>query len=736
MSSRTEKIAAIIDKRKPMAEKVQLAEKNLEKLYRDLDAFYETLRLLAPKASENSGQELNSIFSLISDTKSQIKAQDGIFNILRRRFNRETINIGVVGRARQGKSRLLQSLSGLSNNEIPDGKSGHCTGTRSRLIHTNGNVKATIFFHNEQTLLNEIIEPYFKALKIGNCPATLSWFIKNPIPPMQAEDNAENNTKYDHLKKYHENYSKFEKYLNNHEPLNIDQTKIREFVAQDDESGKIPYYSYLAVKEALIYCPFPNEDVGKISLIDMPGLGDTGHGDEERLIAALGQETDFVLFVKMPASAGDYWADVDVKLYDVANRSLMGNLSIDQWSFQVLNHKKIIDNLKKAVVEENLENCSRLASEIGKKHINVAETIVCDCSDKEEVQTKLLDKVLDYLISNINKLDQKFAQTRQTSLLAIRDNCLQIVKNTKDVLNAFPQNNQAHELFLDKFNTLYDTLAITIREFVKATRAIKDHVNSEYDTGIKEILSFIETNHLYPDEKNIQKLEARLGSFSEAYLAALHTTRAAISKEFLKMDEYLEKAVTKVKNQVAEVLLKKCGFEAVFKTDGLEFLKEFHEFLGKVPRLKELALAIKMVLDFRLSYREFLHPKVRKSLDTVDPNGNAYMVCGDRPKLGDVNEALEMAYQKVIFNLRSSLEQFSAEVNMALFALIEEFEDRTLRANDIRNQWSILCNLLKSDLWSEDFGQLEANSRMRAEIEHCIEQIQSNVANFSLNFAC
>ena len=38
---------------------------------------------------------------------------------LHTRFNRDSINISVVGRARQGKSRLLQAISGLGNGVIP-----------------------------------------------------------------------------------------------------------------------------------------------------------------------------------------------------------------------------------------------------------------------------------------------------------------------------------------------------------------------------------------------------------------------------------------------------------------------------------------------------------------------------------------------------------------------------------------------------------------------------------------
>jgi hypothetical protein len=38
----------------------------------------------------------------------------------------------------------------------------------------------------------------------------------------------------------------------------------------------------------------------------------------------------------MPKSSGDYWADVDVRLYDIAHDALV-NLPINLWSFLILN---------------------------------------------------------------------------------------------------------------------------------------------------------------------------------------------------------------------------------------------------------------------------------------------------------------------------------------------------------------------------------------------------------------
>ncbi|MGD1701649.1 hypothetical protein [Dapis sp. BLCC M229] len=41
----------------------------------------------------------------------------------------------MVGKPRQGKSKFLQTLTGLSRNEIPDGSGQHCTGVMSIIYH-------------------------------------------------------------------------------------------------------------------------------------------------------------------------------------------------------------------------------------------------------------------------------------------------------------------------------------------------------------------------------------------------------------------------------------------------------------------------------------------------------------------------------------------------------------------------------------------------------------------------
>ncbi len=55
------------------------------------------------------------------------------------RFKRSNISIAVAGAARQGKSQMLQMLTGLSDTQIPTGDGGFCTAARSEIINDTTN---------------------------------------------------------------------------------------------------------------------------------------------------------------------------------------------------------------------------------------------------------------------------------------------------------------------------------------------------------------------------------------------------------------------------------------------------------------------------------------------------------------------------------------------------------------------------------------------------------------------
>lgn len=306
-------------------------------------------------------------------------------------YCRETIKIGVIGRPKQGKSRLLQSLTGLTSAEIPDGYRQHCTGVYCS-IHNNflEETYAEVYFYSENSFLTEVIYPYYEKLSLGLKPKTIDEFAAKTLPllPSVFSSEVDQETMYLRLVRYHINVEKYRHLLGQPSPRRISKNEIPEYIAQETAYGQQSLFNYLAVREAKIYCKFPNTDVGKFVFVDLPGLGNTGICNEHSLIKKLVQEVDAILFVRMPKSMGDIWKEVDISLYE-KTLAAIADLPSHVWSLMVINRTEAHSPYR-----DNLKTCQDLVLEITNKSRNISEYIIANCANSQE-SYKLLERSLN-----------------------------------------------------------------------------------------------------------------------------------------------------------------------------------------------------------------------------------------------------------------------------------------------------------------------------------------------------
>ncbi len=526
--NRTAKITNILEKRQPLATQIEEVKENLNNLSSKLSDLEDYRQQLLGSVDEPSitGRLKEIDFSKIEqDILSELQA----LGKLKTRFSRTTLNIGVIGRARQGKSRLLQSLTGLTKAEIPDGSGQHCTGVRST-IHHNPNVETygEVNFYTERTFLDEVIAPYYEQLKLGTKPITVDNFASQPVPPLSRDLNgAEVNAKYEHLRKYHENIDKYRQLLQTQSPHKIQKEKIREYVAQDNLEGERIYFNYLAVREVKIVCNFPKDDIGKIALVDLPGLGDTGIGDDKRMIQTIGEDIDAVLFVRMPKSTGDFWSDVDVQLYDTAYGAL-NDLPLPLWSFMVLN--KLGD-------ESNLTNCQQLKNDITSKHIEVANCVVANCAEPQEANTLVLDPILNYLADEINFLDRKYASASQERLTQLQTAVNSELDKAQKALGQAKQSAETGK-FEVLFEQLWKDLTSGLEELLRQLSAQIDEHDKDFKKSVDEAIQACYNDTGIPS--SLEEIDTRRnseGSYEIAYNKYLNEIRARLSQHFLSLDE-------------------------------------------------------------------------------------------------------------------------------------------------------------------------------------------------------
>ena len=340
---RTERISSIISKRKPLSENIKTIRASIAQT---AAAFERMTPVCSVVLSDDSiAQDFAGMREVLDSCARNIaellRLREDLTH-LQNRFSRDTLNIAVIGRARQGKSRLLQTITGLTAIEIPDGNQAFCTCVRSDIINTAGidTAYAQVHFLTERQFIEERLAPYFHDLQEFRpdmfTPSSIYDFQAMRLPEpgtfkASPEAMTQMNLHLQHLRDLQEHLPQYQDYLGR-SPLRITRQEIREYAAQDNERGERVYFKHMAAERVEIFCVFPNSEMGKLRLIYLPGLGDTRKGDTEQLVRALSDQADLVLFLSKPSDTGAGWQDNEISLYSQARRALGDKLPIEKWS--------------------------------------------------------------------------------------------------------------------------------------------------------------------------------------------------------------------------------------------------------------------------------------------------------------------------------------------------------------------------------------------------------------------
>jgi energy-coupling factor transporter ATP-binding protein EcfA2 len=722
-TNRTARIASIIEKRRPLAQKIEQAEANLKSLVLALRNLKDNRNQLLTRGDDlNVIRQLKEInFSSIQVIEEELKK----LNSMGKRLSRPTLNIGVVGLMGQGKSTLLKSLSGLTDNEIPAYEGGACTAVRSTIENKDGETRAEVTLHSEKSFLEEVIWLYYDKLGFSDKPTSLDDFANKPFPE-QPPSGATDEETYKRLREdYHYNLEKYRDLLTNGTPkaLQIRNEEIPGYIIQKrDKERHLTTFKHLAVREVKIFCPFKNSDVGKIALVDVPGLGDTKLGDEELMLQTLGQEVDVILFIRRPDPQRYQWQAVDTQLYDTAAKAL-NNLAAR--SFMVLNHSVRTDNLKA---------CEALQSSIDT--IKVIRCEVADCSNINDAN-RVFDLVLDYLANNIESLDKDYAKSCQESLSDIHVKVKTELDKARNSLGKEAQQSREAQLFVPLFKQLWKNLRNGLQELLKELRKQREEVDTDFKAKVDEALQSCRKDTGIPSIEEIEIRANNEDGYPNAYYQYLPEVRAHLSRHFLSLDEGLKLSLERVKSRVTEVFVNQGSLGGLTEERGANFIREMAKILPEqlIPgEPSKLKFGFQLLAEFELSYRGFVQHRIRQHLDGLTPNEPATIQLSTSPSAQQVFLNLKTSHSKAVYHCENALETLLCEPSQAAFAIVEEFLDRILRAEDVESEWRIFLDDVRSEVWPDEFQQLNERTRIRREwldvVEHAVEINQSNSMQF------
>lgn len=666
--NRSSVISDIIDKR-------HLKQDAIRKHIQSLSAVESALKNLNDKATglrrqlQSDPATCEALCNLRNKIEETEQIADRLRQELRRleaRTSRDTLNIGIVGVPKQGKSTFLQALTGLDEATIPTGSdfvTGACSYIRNNVNVPPGDAYAIVTPYSREEFLNEVLTPFCD--KFGLHLNSIDDLPYLELPATGEMSEVDKRT-LERLVQLKEGYNKYKDLLGRKE-IRIPKDEIRLYVAQCDEKCEIPYTNWYAIRKAEIHCCFPQQDIGRIMICDTPGLGDFTPGAKRALMAKLGADMDVIFFMKRLIQSDQTISERDTEFYDVVQESNRV-FKVDDWAYMMLNCSA--GEEPSAIFRENLHN--KLRTRQGAQVLN--------SKDPASVSEKF-NSVLEDIVHQIPRLDTKLIENYETLTANLKKTLKDVADCARSAIPAYSpasSNQQADE----QVEVILDQLLTAIESFKKELSEGTISLSPDIEKIINEM------------QENAPKLSytARDAAQPIKWMAqGRDCLRAAYISAFSGLDASMERMITGAQKRLQEILTATDGGRLAFVTaaaeqEGTDFWQALEDILRSDlgENAEVLIQAIENVKNFKMQFRAFILPRLTAITEGLSNSprykDKSLAPFTDGDTIEDCKCKLETAWVRAIARSEALFDEDDGEMSdicdtpaKAIIALVDEF---------------------------------------------------------------
>ena len=743
MSEIQQKIDTILQKRKIGVENIVAQEKVISDLK---NSIFE----IKKKIKESNLDNANSYVSRLEDAERKLSDATQKLDHLKKRFDRDTINVGVAGVTHAGKSTLLQAISGLDNEVLPkavkgDNYSQPTTATRSQIY--NGAKGAEIEFRTESDYL-EFVNEYVEKLVSVSIPKFYSTSDFGNFDFAAYDEQVKIGNESDNYKRLRGIQEAF-KYFH---PLLTG--RIQTISGNDfDQLKKFVKYSYNkaedrlypAVKNIKICNTFSGIDPElKLGLIDLPGFGENDNVDKI-MIKGLENDVDFAILIIRPTNANDGLMKEGRANFDRINEVQKGISKRSDFLSILLNKDLSLGDLLEDCIGSAKKSIEENYNRHGENFTTFEFPLEVNGKVNQDDVSKMLPTILDKLINVLPKMDEELLEAYKKTLdiSDVKALLTEIMKEVRKNSGEF----SSHTRFDDLRDELYNSLKVDLMNLYEYDdspyscvnsgeidgKPLTENVNSirqQVDEHIKGDFWVVpqKTFPRYDNWMEWAKVE-NLGMDGSWLGRECHRLWVSIINDYEKLDETIfTKKLTELKTDIVHVFKKHTG-QLVTK-DGTAAIDEIIATLeGENFKPDEPLLnAFKYLQGLKIDFRQNVYPYFFKD---------------------GINETLSYKLGKIVDNgkgiddYREQLEIFASETNYKIANAIKEhdfldyfaycsamtFTERLVLSNPKSHDYKLLCTIFCDKMYPNEFG-VNSNRMIMRELEKYLNIAISLVDKF------
>lgn len=650
------------------------------------------------KLGEGNYQDLFDLSRELAEVKGFLTNACKSLEALEARFKRSTLNIGVSGAARVGKSTTLQSFSGLGDAQIPTGDSLTVTAVRS-VIYNKSQDNAVVELRAESEYLNDVVNPAFQQIneyltsplhassieefECMNLPSTLGDNI-----PSKASTA---------LSDLHDAQGS----LSGHRQLltgtsrEVPLSDVRRYVAypsQEEQENSERWY--LAVKSAAIFSQFPLLDDAPICLVDLPGLGEIDPAKAEMHMRGLEDDVDQVLLIMKPTKEKGFVDDGIASNIDQLRKVQPGIQNRGSLIIAAINHD-----------ETNAASAETLKADFEKRINRPQEKdrieVLDYCAVEQESVDKLFEHILTKLVDDLPAMDsqaleyvssveigstlERYGNCKRNLLIC----CNRIYKTIP--LEASYLAKEADKLsrrLISQLSQLEERRYANINRESCLKKGYEQSVEAIFQQNEQELRSglFLGSEHAWG-----QHASGR-GDYASFFRAEARRIRAEIVESYREMDIYYDKGIEELKFEILDTFFDGTGsYRDALKlgdSNSSEVICALSESLDAATRSDGLSRSFRFLLDLKYKFSQNVFYHIFESLESLHNPEIDYAQFERRgmteaEKIIAVhNELLGIACNGNAA-IRNELKSFSDQFNRYLFTCVSFFNDFLYRRDEL-----------------------------------------------------